>query len=302
MEYISIVCPNCGKELKVPADAEKIVCMFCAYPIEVKSLIGPDLHTLKKDEDITKLLFNAKQALPDEIFTSRIELNKMNAKIYPEIFENYAKLLQPFWQPFNGAAEIDEPAAVDKISDFLLDGFSKQVKSEAGGNAATRFFDYRFTITSLFVPAVLEQKAPAAEKLADCFLEKWNAHYPKRRLGKATFQTIESGFKKKFCFITTATCTALKKGDNCTELNEFRKFRDGWLCRTALGQKKITEYYLFAPIIVDAIYRFEKPEKEYKRIWEKYLVPCLCLIKGGKNSECAQKYEAMMIDLEKKWL
>ncbi len=157
-------------------------------------------------------------------------------------------------------------------------------------------------LVSFTIPAILELHTPAAEALADTFLEKWNKLYPKNPLGKSTFEAINGGFKKRFCFITTAVCSSLGKDDDCAELNAFRKFRDEWFAETPEGRAKINEYYLFAPMIVSAIDRCAESKTVYRQIWDRHLTPCLKMIESGKQEECAKQYETMILELERKWL
>lgn len=286
MNYHTVFCPHCGRELQIPVGAEKIVCMFCAQPIE----LPPETAT---DAGEAALL------LPEEIFTTQMELEQLNEKFYPVIFERYSALIRPALESFLLAAETDPENAVERMADALFLGFSDQEKNR---KKSARSFGCRFTITALLIPSVLELKKNAAERLADRFLEKWNAAFPKHPLGRATYAAICAGFRKKLCFITTAACMALGKGDTCPELQEFRHFRDGWLLHSPGGSEKISEYYLYAPIIVGAIEHSGEAGREFSRIWQAYLLPCLNALLTGKPQECAGRYEDMMTALEEKWL
>jgi len=300
MKFVSAVCPHCGKELQLPNDAQTIVCMYCAQPIDVTALLA---NTAKiPSQDYQRLMDEAESLLDDEIFSRRIPIKKIKQSSYPHDFESYADLFSPALKSFCLAAtESDE--AVDHFADVLLGRFLKQYESEnIKKENDPRFFDCRYMIVSLTVPAILEQNTPQTEALADSFLAKWNAHYPKNRLGKSTFENINGGFRKKLCFITTAVCSSLGKEDDCEELNTFRKFRDEWLAQTTHGKAKISEYYLFAPMIVRAIDQSAEKETVYQEIWEDHLTPCLGMIDSGNQEECAVQYERMILELECKWL
>lgn len=288
MNYRSYRCPHCGREMQVPEDAEKIVCMFCAQPIELKT---PEAEHAAPS-------FEAAGLLPEEAFTRRIVVGQLNAKAYPALFENYRELLRPALEAYLREAESDADGAAEPFSDALFRGFSAQQQKRAQPEA----FDCRFTITALLIPAVLELKSPHAGRLADLVLQKWNAAYPKHPLGKATFDSIQQGFRKKLCFITTAVCTQLGRGDSCRELQEFRAFRDGWLAASPQGGEKIAEYYLFAPLIVRAVRASSRSDAEFRRIWSAHLCPCLSLLREGEQEACARRYEEMMCELERKWL
>ena len=114
---------------------------------------------------------------------------------------------------------------------------------------------------------------------------------------------------KSFCklvkntsFITTATCLAYDKADDCYELMKFRQFRDGWLTREADGKALIDEYYRIAPKIVERIDRLTDAKAVYHAVWEEYLRPCLTMIESGRMAECKALYVKMVRDLQKKHL
>ena len=300
MNHINVVCPHCKKELQLPADAENIICMYCATPIDVKSLIDEKMKT--DSEDYDRLLGEAEALLSDEVFNYKIKLRDFKKDIYPKQFEYYLGVFSKSLKQYSLAASIDNKAT-EYFAGLLFDRFQNQLEIEGiKKENDSRFFDYRYMIVLFTVPAIMEQKTPYAEALADSFLNKWNTKYPKSPLGKSNFDSINSGFRKKACFITTATCTSLGKGDNCEELNAFRKFRDEWFSKTEYGKEKITEYYIFAPMIVSAIEKSKNKSLVYKQIWGNQLLPCLKLLKAGKFKMCAEQYENMILNLEKEWL
>jgi len=104
------------------------------------------------------------------------------------------------------------------------------------------------------------------------------------------------------CFITTATCLSLGKGDSCYELNTFRKFRDEWLLKQSDGEKLVKEYYNIAPQIVNAINSYPENWKVYKEIWNRYLEKCLRLIENRRYEETKALYLTMVTDLKKQFL
>lgn len=107
---------------------------------------------------------------------------------------------------------------------------------------------------------------------------------------------------RKGCFITTATCSALNKPDDCYELTTFRRFRDTWLLRQDDGSALIKEYYRIAPLIVDRINRLPNSEEFYRSIWNEWLAACLTLIEQNKNEACKVRYIEMVTTLKKSLL
>lgn len=74
------------------------------------------------------------------------------------------------------------------------------------------------------------------------------------------------------CFITTATCVALNKQDDCEELLAFKHYRDTTLINESNGPAIIREYYRIAPRIVEAIEKEVNPMYVYKTIWNKFIM------------------------------
>lgn len=287
MSLITIRCPYCGRELNVPEDAENIVCMFCAQPIDIREVLTPSSVT-----DLEPLL-------PEELFSARLDAKNFTANHYQEEYERYLAQFRPALDAFHRNAQADSNAA-EHFADLLFQKFQNSLQETGGKHPDS--FPLRLTITALTVPSILSLDSPESERAADCFLEKWNTVFPKEHLGKATYEQVLAGFKHKFCYITTAVCNSLGKGDGCAELNAFRSFRDGWLASSPDGPEKITEYYLFAPMIVRSIDACGHAEAEYRRIWENCLSPLLTCIQEGRQTDCAEGYEKMVLSLERKWL
>jgi hypothetical protein len=106
------------------------------------------------------------------------------------------------------------------------------------------------------------------------------------------------------CYITTATCEAYGKPDDCYELTMFRKFRDGWLQNQSDGKELIARYYATAPAIVELINKQPERMSIYNDMNERYLSKCLSYIESGENEKCKETYIEMMEYLykeQKKW-
>lgn len=118
--------------------------------------------------------------------------------------------------------------------------------------------------------------------------------YGKREEAR-TSTTTSSGW----CFITTATCLALGKPDNCEELMAFRKFRDNYLAHTPNGKVTINEYYAIAPDIVRRIDRRKDSDSIYHNIWEDHLKDAYRCIQHGKNEKAKMLYINMVRALQR---
>lgn len=282
-------CPHCGKEFQISGDAgEKVFCPYCAQPQE------PDAAAVSSVP-----LGEAAGLLPPEAFSDVIRFDRLNANHYVESFASYRQAILPALQAYLREEAAYGDKAAELFSGALFDGFTREEQSAR--KKSVREFDLRISITTLMIPAILDLNTPAADRLTDLFLQKWNAVH-REPLGRATYSEIQKGFRKKLCFITTAVCTELGKGDDCGELRALRAFRDGYLSRTPLGRKKISEYYLFAPLIVGSVEASGQAEAEWNRVYRDYLSPCLAALRRHRPGKCERIYETMMSELEQKWL
>lgn len=109
-------------------------------------------------------------------------------------------------------------------------------------------------------------------------------------------------FGGRGCYITTATCKAFNKGDDCYELNKFREFRDNWLLQQNDGKDLINKYYKDAPIIVNKINSLDDSNEIYRNINENYLKPCLSMIENKEFEKCKLLYSQMVNELSDKYL
>lgn len=101
----------------------------------------------------------------------------------------------------------------------------------------------------------------------------------------------------KDCFITTATLASLNKKDDCNELNTFRYFRDVYVAKHY--PEDVTEYYLKAPILMEAMTMHEKSDEIFESLWNEKLKTAYKLILKEDYSNAYKLYKNTMIELSK---
>jgi hypothetical protein len=158
--------------------------------------------------------------------------------------------------------------------------------------------DNNMNMVCFYVPLINS----ISSDLANRTVELWNEKMPNSKIGVASIEDINGGFKKGFCYITTAVCDTLNKGDDCSELTLLREYRDKYLIHTIDGEQVVNTYYNIAPTIVNRINKSEESYEVYKQIWKSYNQPCLTLIEDGKNEECKELYSRMVASLERKYM
>jgi len=96
------------------------------------------------------------------------------------------------------------------------------------------------------------------------------------------------------CYITTATMAGTgNSDDNSYELTTMRKFRDGFMKATPVGQELIQDYYNKAPAVVAAINARPDAKAVYGAIYDGYLAPAIRAIEAGDNYGALTIYREM---------
>ena len=147
-------------------------------------------------------------------------------------------------------------------------------------------------------PMILEYKGkfsvPFTEKLAS----RWKQVFPKEDIRAVTHTSIEEGFHRKFCYVTTAVCRTFGKPDDCYELNLFRNYRDTYMAALPDGEALIRMYYDVAPSIVKHISQRPDASQIYSSIWKEWLEPCKRSIESGDLPGCLDLYKRMVGQLK----
>lgn len=305
MQSRTVTCPVCGKSFEIGDALTEVTCNFCGQVFEAPHENGSE--TASKNEPDGKLsLDEAVDALTPKTVDLGNARDAFSRKKYPESFNAYYLELQKsliILDRAYGACTGDKGELVKEYAEALANKIKKDVNiTEFKQLKNTDFEKVVFLYVAFAVPAILKFNAEYSDELADDFLLTWNRENKKRKLGKATFEMLNEGFKKKWCFITTAVCGTLKKPDDCVELTSFRNFRDNYLSNQPGGKEQIQEYYIIAPLIVNAINTSGEKDKIYKEIWSNRLSKCLEYYKQGEYEKCREEYADMVSFLREKWL
>lgn len=162
--------------------------------------------------------------------------------------------------------------------------------------------NYNLTMVSYFIPLMGEMQSVKTRTFTEKIVELWNERMPENKIGHATREGIQNGFKKGLCYITTAVCRSLDKPDDCYELTTLRNYRDQYLLSSEEGNELVQEYYNIAPTIVKRIDRSADADQVYREIWNQYLKPCVRLIEEEKRESCEVLYSDMVKSLERRYL
>jgi len=197
---------------------------------------------------------------------------------------------------------VDKDQFLTNMAAAMADAASEEIEQiSRNGRKEKKLMDYNFCLAVYVLPAILEYKRESSKILADKVLEAWKEKFPKTNIQASTFEAIQAGFKKKWCYVTTAVCETFGKPDDCYELTLFRDYRDTYLALQEDGEDLIREYYDLAPTIVKHINKKENRKEIYENIWKEYLNPCIGMIEQGNNAQCKELYVNMVRDLQEKY-
>ncbi|MCI5899125.1 MAG: hypothetical protein MRZ69_02100 [Lachnospiraceae bacterium] len=225
-------------------------------------------------------------------------------ELYPDAFQKYCERhSQTLGAVENGYRQvIDKDQFLTNMAEELASSaeklLAKQTKKSAKEQCAANL---NMCLVVFVLPAVLEMNEQSSEAFSEKILTAWKSHFPKTNLKAATFKQINSGFKRKFCYITTAVCETFGKPDDCYELNQFRSYRDNYLLKREDGERMVLEYYDLAPTIVKHINKRDDYREIYQEIWDTYLAPCLAMIESGENEACMKLYTDMVRKMQKQF-
>ena len=99
------------------------------------------------------------------------------------------------------------------------------------------------------------------------------------------------------CYLTTACVEYRGLPDDCVELTTLRSFRDSYLVSQENGKEEINEYYETAPQIVRAINASGDAGRVYTELYDSVILPCVELIKNGRQQEAYEMYKKMVEDM-----
>lgn len=120
---------------------------------------------------------------------------------------------------------------------------------------------------------------------------------------QSNYSTTSSSYSSRssssdsWCFITTATCLALQKPDDCDELMLIRKYRDIMKSDDQNFAALVQEYYRIAPVIIQGIDQNTNSEVIYRELYDKYISKTYVFLTEGDLSSATSTYISMVFQL-----
>lgn len=283
-----------------------MLCMYCGQEIFVKDAAA-QVETvdsnLMDEKEYSEEFAEACQLLP-----AMLEFEDADARFqretYKEAFDEY------YTTHYRTMMKVEKVFTASKKQEYVIKQLTEAVLNKAEQSKAAlskneqtkQQTHYNFMMAVYVLPAMARYKGPAMDALSDSLVEEWGKRFKDSKISKSTFEKINAGFKNRACYITTAVCESLSKGDDCYELRTLREYRDGYLLSSAEGSQLIQEYYDVAPTIVKHISRAPEAKVIYQDIYEQYLRPCIEKIEQDDLAGCKVIYEEMVHTLREQYM
>ncbi len=313
METILIKCPHCKEEMQAPAGRESILCMFCGERIDLTAAgikeaenNGPAADNADAGKCYGNLNFILEHAgAACKEYSAKVKAFRKDS--YHELFERYKEENYAFYTAVKLVLDYASEESLDGIYHQIAGAFIReqeaaleQVKKK--NEKFTVQMDKNMFMAVYVLPSIKEIRGSRANELAEAICKEWGSSFKDSNIIASDYDSIVQGFKRKLCYVTTAVCQNLNKGENCEELRLIKEFRDGYLASTQEGAALIEEYYDIAPTLVKRIAKDADAQAKYIWLWNTYLAPCVAFIKAGRQEECKETYCGMMEELRKEYM
>ncbi len=185
---------------------------------------------------------------------------------------------------------------------FIKDQEEKLAQVKRKNDKAAVQMEKNMFMAVFVLPGIKDLKEERADYLADAICREWGKSFKNSNILASDYESIQGGFKKKLCYITTAVCRNLHMAEDCEELQLIKAFRDDVLSATEEGKALVEEYYDIAPTLVKRIAKDAAAQEKYVWLWNTYLAPCVAFIKAGNQEACKEKYCSMVEELKKEYV
>ncbi|MDE6313865.1 MAG: hypothetical protein K2M46_09665 [Lachnospiraceae bacterium] len=300
-------CPKCLRIIQLSSADEIMQCRYCGEEVNSKEIIKTvEKETVVKMMDKDEYTQELNEALED--FPQMLNYNEgipmFKKDTYKDAFDTYFNQNYQKYMAIDRlyAASGDKEGFLRRMVNQLVETEKHLLERQEKGQRENRLINDNLKLTVYMIPAMLHYQGQAMRELTECVAEGWQEAFPKYQISCTNFAKINSNFKSKLCYITTAVCESLGKEDDCYELNILRDYRDTYLRSTEDGARIVNAYYDIAPSIVKRINKCKDRGDIYREIYTQYLSPCIRLLEKGRKEECKEIYTDMVLGLERKYL
>lgn len=290
-ETIKLTCPHCGKQLDISRELTEFSCLYCGQRVKRDD---PTRPSAERDAALQTL----RAELADTVTRYPEHYKKITKKEFEPTFAAYEAENTPLLAQLDVAIQGDAATCKALCADFLAElerRLQSQKRWKSGHSRSQLLFETKLVLAIFLCPTVKKLKLGCAEMFCNELHAQWMEKFPKEQWYPGDYDVLIAGFKRrKWCFITTATCRSEGKPDDCAELTAFRRFRDDWLANRDGGREMIEMYYDIAPSIVACIDYCDAPAERYAELRRTWLAPCYRAIRENRNEDCRALYTEMV--------
>ncbi len=218
---------------------------------------------------------------------------------FQQAYELYLPAFDAIEELYNSVAE--PGVMISNMAQAYTDRSAEKLQNLSKRQAEQEMLNRNMYLAVIVFPAILHYKGNSSQELCDAIQRTWKEQFPKSNVQPAELEFIQKGFHHKWCYVTTAVCTTLGKGDHCYELETLRSYRDLYLANTEDGYEKIQNYYDVAPSIVKHINERSDSRMIYRNLYDEYIEPCIHMIERGENEKCERLYQEMLVNLKQQY-
>lgn len=308
-ELLKGVCPKCGEMLEIPGHLKQFSCLYCGARLSPAEILAETAQPVTRPavDGNTAYRHYCNHVLETIVNYPGIERQLTKGEFDPA-FQRYSSGIAETFRMLDAAVAagtVTEAQAAAEFLDQLEAHWHSSPKWAVPINRNGIRDTDKFVIAIFLVPAVRRMRLPCSETYCEALRDEWARRNPKSTFSLGDYDTIVSGFRKKYfglCFITTAVCRGTGKANDCEELTAFRNFRDGYLRACPDGPDLIDEYYDIAPGIVLRLDLSPDRDRRYEDLRQEYLLPCYRDLQAGRLAQCKARYVEMVRRLEEEFL
>lgn len=221
------------------------------------------------------------------------KIRSFRKKSYEATFHGLYETFQSFFQEL--AEEVQEESEIEKVAGYIPQYVKEKLKSVSKRKREILGIDYNLCMAVYVIPLLKYSNTEEIKRVASKMVTLWNEmEMIPLTLKESSFEEILGGFKKGFCYITTAVCAAKNLPDDCEELEILRNYRDTYLMTTVEGEALVHQYYEWAPALIQGIESSGTSEKVYEAIYKETILLCIEMIQKGEWEACKQVYKTMV--------
>ena len=222
---------------------------------------------------------------------------------YPPAFQKFYLKQVPVFDAIENlyGTVVDKDTMLENMAEAVASHAQDLLDKEVRRNRETLRINISLVMAGFIFPSILKYGGASSQPLIEAIQKKWKEHFPKMNISAAPFEDIESGFHRKWCYITTAACQYRGMEDDCEELNLLRAYRDTYMMSAPQGAQMIHDYYDVAPSIIKHINRRSDCRVIYDDLWERFIDPCITDIREGQLQECLETYTEMVLEMKDKY-